>query len=129
MTTTVFLTTGDGDGVDLRAPAERGSDLVHQSPGYRRKVRFKLRLFVGNCPHCGKGFAPESHIYRSSRRSVTMRCTICGLQWTMTLHQIAKAAERWGLTPETARLITEWADDVGESRGRKRAPASNDDTT
>jgi hypothetical protein len=69
-----------------------------------------------------------ANIYRSSRRSVTMRCPDCGLTWTVTAHQMAKAARRLLETrngelelDETDVLVLErWAREVSDGRGRRR---------
>jgi len=56
-----------------------------------------LKMCFGTCPACsldGLMQMPSGVIYRRSRRSVTMRCSTCGLQWTMTWAMINKAAKR-----------------------------------
>ena len=57
-----------------------------------------FRLSVpGFCPSgCVLGGLnlPTGRVYRSSRQSLTMQCTKCHLQWTMTVHRIAHAAAR-----------------------------------
>lgn len=52
-------------------------------------ARFARRLCA--CPVCAR---PEPRIYRSSLRSVTLQCSRCGLQWTMTWYMLARAFER-----------------------------------
>jgi hypothetical protein len=52
-------------------------------------ARFARRLCA--CPVCGR---PEPRIYRSSLRSVTLRCGRCGMQWTQTWYMLARAFER-----------------------------------
>lgn len=89
-------------------------------------MRWRLRYFLGCCPHCARSGSwdpsDDAVIYRSSWRSVTLQCKTCGLQWTMTAHQIAKAAQRWGLKAETIQEFTAWAAAVDERRGRRSAP-------
>jgi hypothetical protein len=103
-----------------------------------------LLMYFGACPHCqssdgwqvGNNNGSTAHIYRSSSRSVTMRCSQCGLHWTMTAHQMAKvapgtiekleAAEDFpGKSSDIAslRVLMTWAGDVGDIRGRRAAPA------
>lgn len=85
--------------------------------------RLPITIMFGSCPHCRN---VEAVIYRTSVRSVTMRCRDCGLQWTMTAHQMAKAVERSGATKHKgvaanmAAVFTEWAAAVGEQRGLAR---------
>jgi hypothetical protein len=61
-------------------------------------------------------------VYRSSRRSVTFRCNCCGLLWTMTWHQMAKAAhvlaDRGQGEQKFAEHIARIAREVGDGRGR-----------
>ena len=95
-----------------------------------------LRLYAGNCPNCAAWgrltpFHRTGVVYRLSARSVTFRCNHCGLQWTVTLHQFAKAARRWadeaerGGSPDAGvlRMIADhWP--VDETRGRKPGVSS-----
>jgi hypothetical protein len=95
-----------------------------------------LRFLVGACPHCRPPFG-MGVVYRTSRRSVTMRCQKCGLSWMMTAHQIAKAAEHWTATmdgrpyqgPSAAMVsvLIEWAGLVNERRGRRSASGARAD--
>jgi hypothetical protein len=55
-----------------------------------RELLFSARFLFGACPYHGQGSLGV--VYRSSRRSVTMRCRLCGLQWTMTFVKMAQAA-------------------------------------
>jgi hypothetical protein len=93
----------------------------------------KQSLFFqfGHCPAgCRDGSriaGPTSRVYRSSWRALTLQCTRCGLQWTMTVHQLAKASARLLTLEGHAHLQQPWADawaewarDVGDKRGRKR---------
>jgi hypothetical protein len=52
-------------------------------------ARFARRLCA--CPVCGR---TEPRIYRSSRRSVTLQCGGCRMQWTQTWYMLARAVER-----------------------------------
>jgi uncharacterized Zn finger protein len=57
----------------------------------------ELHAFVGKCPLCNTIGPPFEHmggVLRRSNRSVTMRCSRCGLQWTMTWLKIHQAAVR-----------------------------------
>jgi hypothetical protein len=66
----------------------------------------------------------EARIVRSNPRSVTLAYRRGGLQWTMTLHQMAKAAPRWEWHPllgddaaeEGPKYLAELA--LPETRGR-----------
>lgn len=96
--------------------------------------RDAIRQMVGNCPFCASGGVsvfglPKGTeagvIYRTSRRSLTMRCSICGLQWTMTWvkihqamqHRIAHEGDR-----EMAGIVAELAAPAlaNETRGRRK---------
>ena len=90
-----------------------------------------LQLAIGACPSCAvwvaAGMASRSVVYRRSNRSITMRCEVCGLQWTVTyakLHAAMKRQLAGGLDPDTAALyeriaeLTEFAA-KNETRGRK----------
>src|SRR6266536_6204164 len=59
----------------------------------RKDLYDMLLMTVNCCPMCRQAFG-GGVISRSSHRSVTMRCGVCGLQWTMTAHRIAAAARR-----------------------------------
>jgi hypothetical protein len=89
-----------------------------------------LHSVVSACPHCAT-FAPgielgRTVIYRMSNRSVTMRCEVCSLQWTMTLHRISEMAKRvvgehddeWWLRPQHEAVARMFARDF-ETRGRR----------
>jgi hypothetical protein len=54
------------------------------------------RMTFGACPGGCPCFFPGANtvVYRSSHRSVTMRCKTCGIQWTMTWAQLHEAAKR-----------------------------------
>jgi hypothetical protein len=85
--------------------------------------------------HCQ--FGSSAYVYRSSRRSVTMRCHYCGLLWTMTFHQMAKVArlraedyeQRTGDYADyhqqqaaLLRAFEMWAERLDERRGRHTQP-------
>lgn len=97
-------------------------------------LRWALSDTAGACPCCEAGWhphgGPSGAIYRRSRRSVTMRCARCGLQWAVTYHMLLRAVERQlaqarnthnreALAGHIAelRLLAEAA---GEIRGRRR---------
>jgi hypothetical protein len=94
-------------------------------------VRGAARMAGGRCPAgcSGQLGLPTAVVYRSSARSITYRCNVCGLQWTVTIHQLAKSARRVAdLTrgsefahadDNVATVLERWAEAVGESRGRK----------
>jgi hypothetical protein len=103
----------------------------------RDRMYFGLLMCAGGCPAgcCGSDL-PDSVVYRSSRRSVTMRCRHCGLLWTMTIHQIAKSArvkaerararnadaEVVAMKTAVAQDFAEWSEHgVAETRGRTAA--------
>ncbi len=106
-----------------------------------RGHRLRASLFF-NFSHCPAGCddgskleGPSGHVYRSSLRSITLRCTRCGLLWTMTVHQLAKSATRLGtfyeakgnermaaLQRQFAAEWAEWAGVVNDQRGRKKTP-------
>ena len=87
--------------------------------------RYAVSQLAGNCPAaCNLRFSGA--IYRSAPRSVTLRCSQCGLQWMVTVHQLAKAARRhWDAKSlgEEIATIERWAASVPERRGRKPAAA------
>jgi hypothetical protein len=69
-------------------------------------------------------------IVRTAVRSLTLRCRECGLQFTMTWHQLARAYRqrlaqggRAGKPDRTAEVFDYYAKLAGESRGRRRVPA------
>lgn len=75
-----------------------------------------------------------SRVYRSSRRSLTMQCTLCGLQWTMTVHRIAQVIARKAAAPNAdwlvqniAELWVEWAARVDDQRGRRKSLTGGQD--
>jgi len=91
-----------------------------------------IKMAVGSCPACATyaaGFPNDrTVIYRRSRRSITMRCEQCGLQWTMTWVKVHQATSRLASavpddkTPATSiyeqvRDMTEFALER-ETRGR-----------
>jgi hypothetical protein len=94
-----------------------------------------VRFNFGVCPSGCSGQLPDGVIYRSSLRSITMRCPRCGLLWTMTVHQMAKSArthaqkmaERGSEYAELAGVhadrLGEWATAVNDKRGRNRDAA------
>jgi hypothetical protein len=83
---------------------------IHEKGRRRRLVRLRrrgdfdyIRQAVGTCPSCAVVLRESlgaqlgvTHgvVYRRSRRSLTMRCSFCGLQWTMTWVKIAQAMRR-----------------------------------
>jgi hypothetical protein len=93
-----------------------------------------VRVHFGKCPagcYDGNSLPGDAVVYRSSWRSVTLRCCACGLLWTMTVHQMAKAArahaDRMSDSPHTniravyerdARWLGEWAQEIDDRRGR-----------
>jgi hypothetical protein len=96
-------------------------------------MSWAVKFMFGRCPAgCGSMF-PTGVIYRSSRRAVTLRCGACGIQWTMTAHQMAKAARGIADDPpphlvdspvatgmrNIAKLLSEWAESVDDKRGRR----------
>jgi hypothetical protein len=80
---------------------------VHEGQRRRQKLQklnwwlyWGIRDALGKCPLCaqhdgrfGAGIE-QAAIYRRSGRSVTMRCSQCGLQWTVTWAQLNKALRR-----------------------------------
>ena len=111
--------------------------MIRQFTRINRGLKLSLYFQFGHCPaQCDDGsklHGPSGHVYRSSSRSITLRCSQCGLLWTMTVHQIAKAAqrlaERDGPTADLCRRFAadwaEWAALVEDRRGRrKREPAA-----
>lgn len=90
---------------------------------------FSVHHDCGFCPsgcrESGFGF-PTGRVYRSSRRSLTMQCKTCGMQWTVTVHRVAqvtarKAEQEGRLQPDwRAALWAEWASSVDDQRGRRR---------
>ena len=102
--------------------------LLALFPDERVVLQFMLLVDCGHCPGgCRDGFGgpTTSRVYRSSWRSITMQCTTCKLQWTMTVHRIADVAARKAgaanASPEhklIAQFWNEWAAQVKERRGR-----------
>ena len=96
-------------------------------------MNIPLRAVVGSCPMCIERGKPAV-IYRRSHKSVTMRCNKCGLQWTMTLARIHKAASKQATFPhddlseqlrdavkagyQVVAADTEYAACVAAARGR-----------
>jgi hypothetical protein len=65
------------------------------SPAFHLSLLFGFSHCPARCGGAELGF-PSGHVYRSSKRSITLQCARCGLLWTMTVHQIAKAAAAIG---------------------------------
>jgi hypothetical protein len=82
------------------------------------------------CHHSSFGF-PTGRVYRSSRRSLTMRCTECGMQWMVTVHRVAQITARKAEAdgrPDSrviAQLWAEWASAIDDQRGRHRLTNPN----
>jgi hypothetical protein len=98
--------------------------LTQINPGLRSSLYFQFGFCPARCTDALHG-PTNSRVYRSSQRSVTLQCTHCGVQWTMTVHQLAKAAQRLADTdpPMSRRFAAawaEWADAVNERRGRPK---------
>ena len=98
--------------------------------GTRRRYSDAVLMVSGRCPGGCSTYGPTGVIYRSSKRSVTMRCSGCGLQWTMTIHRLAQTARRRAELMGSdeyaqaealmaARLET-WANWIDDRRGRRR---------
>jgi hypothetical protein len=82
------------------------------------------------CEHRGVRAWEPAPIYRSSLRSLTFRCPECGLQWTMTVHRLARVVrraharakeqgakdERW--LAELLDDLQDWDEALVERRGR-----------
>ena len=75
---------------------------------WRRRKEWVHRI-VSACPHCALGPPPGSAsvIYRLSGSAITMRCNLCSLQWSMTLHRVSEMAKL---------LATRGGDDAFEGR-------------
>jgi hypothetical protein len=108
-----------------------------------RGLASSVRFAFGFCPAGCKegGIVSTGVVYRSSRRSIQMRCSKCGLLWTMTVHQMAKAArvhaeasaaagdawadgEKW-----IADELQGWAKHVDDKRGRRPVMNVHDEAT
>jgi hypothetical protein len=97
-------------------------------------LRETLRWQMGCPAGCDDGLlrGGGTKIERSNPRSVTLACLTCGLQWTMTLHQLAKAAPRWrrwhtflrdDVAEQRPKYLADLAAQVPETRGRKLGPS------
>jgi transcription elongation factor Elf1 len=106
-------------------------------PGRPRIEDFPSDVF--QCPICinqalsaigGAGFG-SCRVVRTQVRGVTMKCHRCGLHFTMTWHQLAKASRAIlvdsalgpGVTlisDDAAQLFEELAEQAGETRGRRK---------
>ena len=94
--------------------------------GLRETIRWQMTCPAG----CDAGALRGGtvRIVRSNPRSVTVSCCRCGLHWTMTMHQLAKAAPRWDWHPllgddaleQGPAYLTALAAEVPERRGRAR---------
>jgi hypothetical protein len=104
--------------------------MIRQLTPLNRWLRLSLFFQFGHCPaRCDDGsrmHGPTSRVYRSSRRSLTLQCSQCGLLWTMTVHQLAKAAKRLAARDprapnrDCAAAWADWAAGVADTRGRKK---------
>jgi hypothetical protein len=105
------------------------TSLLAQMPkDVRQRVYVAIIWTVGFCP-AGCDTEPCAVIFRSSRRSITLRCRHCGLLWTVTVHQLAKVVrakaektkgtEVGEVIARMAREFDGWADAVGDTRGRR----------
>ena len=72
--------------------------LPNQHGRLSRELSVPLSFTAGACPSCSMMAAIGDHhfspIYQRSETSVTFRCRLCGLKWTVTLanlHKIASA--------------------------------------
>jgi uncharacterized Zn finger protein len=77
-----------------------------------REERQAILRAVSRCPvpgcHPHNADSREAAvIYRTSVRSVSMRCNRCGLLWTVTIHQLAKAMRRLLDREEAARRVVQ----------------------
>ena len=59
------------------------------------------RTHLNCCPLCKTDSMPKgnintsrSHVYRTSHKSVTMRCKSCGLKWTVTWRSLARSMDK-----------------------------------
>ena len=98
----------------------------------RTLLWFSVHHDCGYCPSgCRRGSFPTGRVYRSSRRSLTMQCTACRLQWMVTVHRVAQVVARKAETerrPERrhiAQLWTAWASGIDERRGRRAGPLTD----
>jgi hypothetical protein len=76
--------------------------LRNQPDRLPRDDRFSIRVVAGVCPSCALSCACSGEdtsredilgvIYRRSGHSITFRCNHCSLQWTVTLHNLRRAA-------------------------------------
>lgn len=97
--------------------------------GTRQWYSNAVLMTVGLCPGGCSTLGPTGVVYRSSRRSVTLRCADCGLLWTMTAHQLAKAARRKAemgsddfaqAEAHMADRLETWANWIDDQRGRHK---------
>lgn len=109
--------------------------VLAASPYEQTLFQFSLLCDCGYCPggcHDGSALQGASgRVYRSSRRSLTMQCTKCGLLWTMTVHRIAQVTSRKAAQPDArpecrviAQIWADWAAGVEEHRGRRQSKSS-----
>ena len=83
--------------------------LRNQPDRLWKPVRVAVRVVAGNCPSCSvinREIALPAAIYRRSNSSVTFRCQVCALQWTVTLANLHRSA--------VARLARGIPDPLGE---------------
>jgi hypothetical protein len=71
--------------------------LPNQHGRLSRSQAYELRFIFGDCPCCNYGISNNplrdpAVIYRRSQHSVTFRCNVCRLQWTITWANIHRAA-------------------------------------
>ena len=114
-------------------------NLINCLPGRedgpeRALLRYSVQHDCGYCPSgCRLGAFqwPTGRVYRSSRRSLTMQCTKCEMQWMVTVHRVAKVTAQkvdmeGRIQPHLrAQLWAEWASAIDDRRGRRRAPAED----
>jgi hypothetical protein len=102
------------------------------SPQHQALFHYSVQHDCGWCPSGCRGGRgdfqfPTGRVYRSSRRSLTMQCTKCGVQWMVTVHRVAqvvaqKAKTEGRFLPELiAELWAEWASAIDDQRGRRKA--------
>jgi hypothetical protein len=81
------------------APArpKRKRGLPNQHERLTRDVAFSVRSIFGACPACryfvsGSPLKDPAVIYRRSPHSITFKCKVCSLQWTITHANLHRAA-------------------------------------